>query len=63
MGNISTNSSMIASLYRYKGIANRLNGNKSQMIADWKEARSLYKEHKNMFGFNLMQRLLKEAGA
>jgi tetratricopeptide (TPR) repeat protein len=55
--------SMIASLYRYKGIANRLNGNRNQMIADWKEARSLYKKHKNIFGFKLIERMLKEAGA
>jgi tetratricopeptide (TPR) repeat protein len=63
VGDIGLDRSIIASIYRYRGIANRLNGNKSQMIADWKEARSLYKEHKNMFGYNLMQRMLKEVGA
>jgi tetratricopeptide (TPR) repeat protein len=60
---VSLDLSMIASFYRYKGIANRLNGNRNQMIADWKEARSLYKEHKNTFGYNLIQKMLKEAGA
>jgi tetratricopeptide (TPR) repeat protein len=60
---VSLDLSMIASFYRYKGIANRLHGNRNQMIADWKEARSLYKEHKNIFGYKLMGKMLKEAGA
>ncbi len=63
LGDVSLDLSMIASIYKYKGIANRLNGNRIQMINDWKEARSLYKDYKNVFGYNLMQRMLKDVGA